>query len=290
MAEQLALDQGLGQGGAVQADEGLVAPGRALVQRLRHQLLADPGLAGDQHRQVAGADQVELLEHAPEHRALAQQRPAGLAGGAPVALGLQMFALGPLLQPLDARRGGDRRRGEAAKGAQAVDLGRREAARRQRVQRQQAPGLAFHLQHHPHAVMHLELALAGLDQSVVGIGQRAVGRKPGRPSGLEQTLQARMLGDAKAPAQGVRAQAVDGQRQQAVVLEPQQRDRIAGEKPPHRCQQAPVAFGRRHLLRQVGDQRHDGIEPFGWSHFYTRCSQDDSIKFRVLLTRAAPTA
>ena len=117
--------------------------------------------------------------------------------------------------------------------------------------------------------MHFELALAGLDQAVVGVGQRAVGRKTGRLPGFEQPLQARMLGDAKAPAQRVRAQAVDCQRQQAVVLEPQQRDRIAGEQPPHGGQQVAVALGRRHLLRQVGDQRDDGIEPGGWSHFYT---------------------
>jgi hypothetical protein len=49
VAEQLALDQGAGQGAAVDGDEAAAAA-RALVDRARHQLLAGAGLAAHQHR------------------------------------------------------------------------------------------------------------------------------------------------------------------------------------------------------------------------------------------------
>ena len=49
VAEQLALDQLGRDRGAVHLDEGAVAPGRGLVQRARHQLLAGAVLAGDEH-------------------------------------------------------------------------------------------------------------------------------------------------------------------------------------------------------------------------------------------------
>ena len=50
VAEQLALEQRLGQGGAVDRDERLAPPGREVVDRLGDQLLAGARFALDQHR------------------------------------------------------------------------------------------------------------------------------------------------------------------------------------------------------------------------------------------------
>jgi len=54
VAEQLGLQQALGQGAAVHGNEGAGAVG-PLVQGLRDALLSHTGLAGDQHRGRAGA-------------------------------------------------------------------------------------------------------------------------------------------------------------------------------------------------------------------------------------------
>ena len=54
VAEQLALDQLLGDRGAVHLDERLVPPVRVAVDGPGHQLLAHPALAGDEHGRVRG--------------------------------------------------------------------------------------------------------------------------------------------------------------------------------------------------------------------------------------------
>ena len=63
MAEDLALDQGLGNRGAVDGDERLAPPRAQLVQGARHQLLARPALAGDQHRHRARRHALDHGEH-----------------------------------------------------------------------------------------------------------------------------------------------------------------------------------------------------------------------------------
>ncbi len=54
VAEQLGLDEGLRQGPAVHLHEGLVRPGRVVVEGVGHQLLARAGLAADEHGGAAG--------------------------------------------------------------------------------------------------------------------------------------------------------------------------------------------------------------------------------------------
>ena len=49
VAEQLRLEQRVGDGGAVDRDERLLGARRVEVQRARHQLLAGAALAGDEH-------------------------------------------------------------------------------------------------------------------------------------------------------------------------------------------------------------------------------------------------
>jgi hypothetical protein len=56
MAEQLALDQRLGERAAVDRDERPVSPFAQLVHVASHDLLAGPGLADDQGRRLAGRD------------------------------------------------------------------------------------------------------------------------------------------------------------------------------------------------------------------------------------------
>ena len=63
VAEELALDQVLGDRRAVDLDERLVAARRVLVQRARDELLAGAALAGDEH---GGRRVGDALEHGVE--------------------------------------------------------------------------------------------------------------------------------------------------------------------------------------------------------------------------------
>ena len=56
VTEQLALDERLGDGAAVDRDEGAVGAGTVRVNQAREDLLARPGLAGEQHGSIAGGD------------------------------------------------------------------------------------------------------------------------------------------------------------------------------------------------------------------------------------------
>ena len=72
MPEQLALQQRLGHGRAVEGHEGTGAPPAAVVQGAGHQVLAGAALAGDQHRGVRGGGPLDEVAHLAHHRALAQ--------------------------------------------------------------------------------------------------------------------------------------------------------------------------------------------------------------------------
>ena len=75
-AEQLALDQGRGQRRAVDLDHRPGAARAELVDPLRDQLLADPGLAFDEHRRPGGRDLLDQAQHPQDGRALADHAPA----------------------------------------------------------------------------------------------------------------------------------------------------------------------------------------------------------------------
>jgi len=111
---------------------------------------------------------------------------------------------------------------------------------------------------------------------VVGVGQRGVGGKAQRLAGRQQGGKARVLGHAKAPAQGVGAQPIDGQRAQPVIaifaaLAAQQGGGIAGQDGAQRGQQAAVALGFGELAGQLGHQGQQGIQQRG------RCSHGDIV-------------
>jgi hypothetical protein len=64
VAEQLALHQLAGDGGAVHGDEGPALSRAAVMERLRHQLLAGAALAADQHGEIGLGHLLDGLEDA----------------------------------------------------------------------------------------------------------------------------------------------------------------------------------------------------------------------------------
>ena len=90
MAEQLRLDQLLGNRRAVDVDERPAAAARMGVQRARHHLLAGAVLAEDEDPAVGRCRQQHLLAQVLHHRAVADQGVAAVDLGAQVAvLGLE---------------------------------------------------------------------------------------------------------------------------------------------------------------------------------------------------------
>ena len=80
VAEELGLEQGLGNGAAVERDEAVLAPRAGLVDGARDHFLAGAGLAGDEHRRGAGR---HGLDHLAE---VAHQAAAADDAGQAVAL------------------------------------------------------------------------------------------------------------------------------------------------------------------------------------------------------------
>ena len=83
VAEQLGLDQRLGQAGAVDGDEGAAGVRAGVVHRAREHLLAGAGLAAQQHRRLARDDAARGLEVRDQARILegrARRRPARAGG------------------------------------------------------------------------------------------------------------------------------------------------------------------------------------------------------------------
>jgi hypothetical protein len=79
VAEQLALEQRLRQRGAVEREQR-PGPSRQRVQGVGEQLLADAGLAGDQHVDRAGGDVADQTVHAAPGRIVDAQRLGDAAG------------------------------------------------------------------------------------------------------------------------------------------------------------------------------------------------------------------
>src|SRR5882762_5523329 len=63
VAEQLRLDQRVGDGTAIDRDKGLVAPGAQLMDRPSHELLAGAGLTLDEHREWGVGHLLDLLDY-----------------------------------------------------------------------------------------------------------------------------------------------------------------------------------------------------------------------------------
>jgi hypothetical protein len=74
--EELALEEGLREGAAVDGDEGLVAPRGEVVDGAGGELLAGSGLAFEEHGDVAVGGELEHGEGLAHHQALAHQLAA----------------------------------------------------------------------------------------------------------------------------------------------------------------------------------------------------------------------
>ena len=81
MAEQLALEQRLGQRGAVDRDEGGRGPRAVAMDRVRRELLARAALAQDQDRRLRGRDPRDELVDLAHRRALADHVGEGVDVG-----------------------------------------------------------------------------------------------------------------------------------------------------------------------------------------------------------------
>jgi hypothetical protein len=79
VAEDLALEQRLGEGGAVDGDEGPPGPGTVVVDGAGHHLLAGPALAAEQHGGSALGHPVHHVEHLPPGGAAAHHAAKALA-------------------------------------------------------------------------------------------------------------------------------------------------------------------------------------------------------------------
>ncbi len=264
MAEQLALRQRLGQGGAVDLHQRLLAPRREPVQPAREQLLAHAGLAQQQHRQVALGHRAAFLEQLAHRLAVRGDLPVGigrhgqcrgvlLGPHRPVAAVAQGVVLA--LQAGHAHGGLHPQRGLAQRGVG----GGVEAPGRQAVQRQHAPGALVLHQADAHAVVHRQgLALARIDQAVVGVRQAAALLEGHHLGAGQDGRQPRLLVQAEAPSQRIAHQPHRGQRAQAVRrfarLQRQQRHCIAVEGTAQVVDHVLQPHRRRQPDRQVAQQ------------------------------------
>jgi hypothetical protein len=103
-------------------------------------------------------------------------------------------------------------------------------------------------------------------QPVIGVGQGTVGFEAHGLAGRQQLGKARMLAQAKAPAQRVRHQAVDRHGAQPFAFELQQGHGIGGQQVAQCGQQTAQTFALGQVLGQIGDQRADGVENVGCCH------------------------
>ena len=114
-------------------------------------------------------------------------------------------------------------------------------------------------------------------QAVIGIGQRAVWRKAHGLARGQQLGEARVLGNAKAPAQRIGHQAVDGHGPQPLAFQAQQGGGIGRQHGAQGCQQAAKALALRQVLGQVGHQGGEGVQGGGCGHKDCDGCQKDSI-------------
>lgn len=81
MAEEFAFVKVLGDGGAIDLDQGLVAAATAFVNLTRHKLLAGTGLAVDQDRGIGGGHLRDLGDHRFDCLAFSDDGAIGLGVG-----------------------------------------------------------------------------------------------------------------------------------------------------------------------------------------------------------------
>ncbi|MCY1355441.1 hypothetical protein D9M69_418610 [compost metagenome] len=251
VAEQLALGQGLGQRRAVHVDQRLARTRRMAVQPAGEQLLAHPGLALQQHRQVGVGDHRQLVEQLAQHRTVAEDHARRLVAGGHRLTARQAQAAYLVLQAADAQRRLDQH-GVALQARRRAAV---EAAVAQRIEGHRAPQLAVQVEAHAHAVVHRQrLVRAVFQQAVVGVGQLAVGGELDRLAARQDLRQARVAGKREAAAEHLVGQADGGLRAQAVAVQTQQHHGAAGEDFTQADHQALQAHRTGQFAGQVGQQ------------------------------------
>ena len=143
----------------------------------------------------------------PMSRAGADQLPGGsAAGGLAPGFCASTFICGLARQAVHAFARLDRGRGQPGEGFQAGEIDVAEARGVQRVQAQQAPGAVIDGQRAAQAVMDLQTPPGPFDEAIIGVGQLAIGGKPGGTPAGQDLRQTRMLAHPEAAAKGVRTQ------------------------------------------------------------------------------------
>ena len=104
-------------------------------------------------------------------------------------------------------------------------------------------------------------------QAIIGVRQLAVTGEARGPGAGEQRLKARVLADFETSAQGIQAQAVDGQRHQPFAVQSQQGCGVAGQQGAQSMQQAPIALALGQVAGQIVHQRQQGGQQQFCSHF-----------------------
>ena len=214
------------------------------MQRFGNQLLADAGLALDQHRQVASGHEIDLLLQLSHRRAPPDQAAAAWSARQPEPFGALALELQARLQLGDVPCNADRRRGELAERFQGVQIRVREPIGIECVQGQQTPRPVSHSHDASNAIVHGQVAVHAGDQPIVGVGQLTVGRKAQGPCGFQQGGKSRMLVGSDSTPHRVRAQTVDRERDQHVALEAQQGCSVTGQQQSQCVKQASVALLR----------------------------------------------
>jgi hypothetical protein len=206
VAEELALDERVGDRGAVDGHERARATGRSVVDGISGVLLADARLAGDQDRKLGGRDGFDLPPHQLQRGTDAEHlRAIRVATRARELLDDEPALLGESLDGLDQARRVERRTGERTEGDEELLAEPIERIDRQRVCRQHADHLAAGDERTPETVVHLvERIRRPLDEAVERIGQRGVrGKAHGfcaPQDGLQPEDGARVRSAFRAPA------------------------------------------------------------------------------------------
>ncbi len=263
VAEQLALRDGLGQGGAVDVDEGLVPPRGERVDLVGDPLLADARLPGDEDREVGGRDRGDLLEEPPQRRARADDVAARLHG-VPVELARHAPALlDAPLQRLDEGGGPHGGAGERAERREEARVEVVERVRLERVGGERADHLASLGERAAEAGVDVaERVRSLLEEAVEGVCERAVGGEAHRVGRPEDDVEARVLAAVEAAREGAREKPMPRQRHELVSLEPEQAGRVARDGAADRGEEAsvPVAGGERgrEVARDL-EERRSGV-------------------------------
>ena len=253
MAEQLALDDALGERRAVDLDQRCLATARAVVDRARCELLAHAGLAEDQHRELGGRDDVDLLAHALHRGADAEHlRPVGVPQPARQLLDHEPALLGDRLDRLDQPRGMERRTGQRTERDQELLAEPVERMDRERIRGQHTDDLAFRDQRTAEAVMNGgERVRIPVDQPVERIRQRRVCREPHGLLAAQDRLQPRMVRRREPHPEHLRRQALHRERTELAALQREQRRRVAGDHGPHDREEPLIAIRRTQALGQI---------------------------------------